>query len=371
MKILYLHNVHTHSEYANSIQVKSMCKAMASLGHEVILSAPAASSIDAGKKQECDGYSIVFRDTLKSKYSKYFSGKGISRVVENLNPDLIYLRTPLLLKQIPKDGVPVVMEIHNNRMHLGSRLLDRYWTKYIVRSAKKGFMRKIVCISDALSRYWIGKGIASSLIETYHDGFDETFYTTDISADTVRDKLRLPNDKVIVSYIGRLYENRGIDRVLCLAADYPLLQFVIVGGPNDQAVFYKQESKRQGIENIVFTGQVAHEATALYQQASDILLALWTKDVPTINYCSPLKVFEYMASGRTIVAHGFPTIKEVLTDEVNAILVEPESYSSLKQGLDRALSQNDKSRLGNNAREDAFTHYTWRIRAENILKGVE
>lgn len=371
MKILYLHNVHTHAEYANSIQVKSMCKAMASMGHEVILSVPAASDIDSGTEHRCDGYSIINRKAYKSRYSKYISGYSIADTITKTRPDLNYLRSPLLLKQVFKYSIPVVMELHNNRMHLGSRLLDRYWTKYIVRSAKKGFMRKIVCISDALTKYWIEQGISCSLVETHHDGFDDTLYSINASTETVRDKLGLPTDRVVVSYIGRLYENRGIDSVLRLAADYPHLQFVIVGGPNDQAVFYKQESKRQGIENIVFTGQVAHEATALYQQASDILLALWTKDVPTINYCSPLKVFEYMASGRTIVAHGFPTIKEVLTDEVNAILVEPESYSSLKQGLDRALKQNDLSRLGNKAREDAFTHYTWRIRAENILKGVE
>ena len=106
MKILYLHNVPTHSEYANSIQVKSMCKAMASMGHEVVLSVPAASDIDSGTEHRCDEYSIINRKAYKSRYSKYISGYSIADTITKTRPDLNYLRSPLLLKQVFKFSIP-------------------------------------------------------------------------------------------------------------------------------------------------------------------------------------------------------------------------------------------------------------------------
>jgi glycosyltransferase involved in cell wall biosynthesis len=60
-----------------------------------------------------------------------------------------------------------------------------------------------------------------------------------------------------------------------------------------------------------------------------VLLALWSKKVPTINYCSPLKIFEYMASGRIMVAHGFPTIKEVIKHNKNGLLARPDDFNDL------------------------------------------
>jgi len=125
-----------------------------------------------------------------------------------------------------------------------------------------------------------------------------------------------------------------------------------------------------GIDNISFIGQIPHKDTPKYLFASDILLALWSKDVPTINFCSPLKVFEYMASGRTIVAYGFPTIREVLNNKKNALLVEPESIEELKNAVDYALKE-DVSFLGRNARNDVFENYSWIDRAKRILENIK
>ena len=258
------------------------------------------------------------------------------------------------------------MELHNAAMHLGKKLLDRHWTNYLLRISKKDFIVKFVCISDALSRYWIDKGLPQERVETHHDAIDHLMYDNPLTKQEARVKADLPQDRFVVSYIGRLYENRGINDILELASCFTEQYFVVVGGPQDQSERFKNIAKEMGLKNIRFTGQVPHSDSPYYQYASDVLLALWSKDVPTINYCSPLKLFEYMASGRTIVAHGFPTIREVLKDGVNAIVIEPDSYESLEEGVERAIREKD-DKLGKKAREDVFEKYTWAKRAEEIL----
>ena len=74
--------------------------------------------------------------------------------------------------------------------------------------------------------------------------------------------------------------------------------------------------------------------------ASDILLALWSKKVLTINYCSPLKLFEYMASGRTIIAHDFITIKEVI-NEKNGYLIDRNDKNALTKEIKSLLNKSE------------------------------
>ena len=125
------------------------------------------------------------------------------------------------------------------------------------------------------------------------------------------------------------------------------------------------------INNIFFTGPVAHVKVASYLSKSDILLALWSSKVPTINYCSPLKVFEYMASNKLIVADGFITVKEVLTHKENAVLVEPDDYDSLQNAFKSILNDKDfYLSLGKKNCDLIKSTYNWERRSELILKNL-
>jgi glycosyltransferase involved in cell wall biosynthesis len=77
-----------------------------------------------------------------------------------------------------------------------------------------------------------------------------------------------------------------------------------------------------------------------------------------------------MASGKLILAHGFETIKEVLSDGVNAVIVEPDSFEDLCDKLDYILTNDDLQHLGDNARKIAFEKYSWDIRCGYIFKNI-
>ena len=124
------------------------------------------------------------------------------------------------------------------------------------------------------------------------------------------------------------------------------------------------------INNIIFTGPKPYTLISKYLFASDILLALWSKKVPTMNYCSPLKLFEYMASGKIILAHDFITIREVIDHKKTGYLVNPDNISFLINALRDILSDEKYLHMGINARKLVFNKYSWNKRAKLIIDKI-
>jgi len=371
MKILYIHNTGLDSESANVIQVKAMCKAIAKLGHELVLSIPGTNNKIYNNYFLIDNYKIAERNSnSKTRISKYLAGREIRNQVKVFKPDLLYIRSPLLLKFLCNLGLPIIMELHNDKLNMHNFILAKYWEFILFNAIKIGNIVKIVCISQALTDYWIHKGIPEDLIITAHDGVDIELYNQIIEPKIAREKLGLPVDKQIVSYIGRLYEDRNIIYIIKLAKLLPDVLFIVVGGPIYEAQKYREFANKEKLKNITFIGQIPHIQTPEYLYAADILLALWSYEVPTINYCSPLKIFEYMAAGRTILAQGFPTILEVLHNNENAIIAKPDSFQDLYDKLKYALDFPVNNYIGLNARSEVIANYTWEMRVSNIMNSI-
>jgi len=226
-------------------------------------------------------------------------------------------------------------------------------------------------ISEALSEYWKQKGVPSEKLFAWHDGFESSLFENHIDKNAAKSKLNLSIDKTIVTYTGGLYPNRDIENIVYLAKEFPDVDFLVIGGPEKNRLHFKQLSHEKKVSNINFMGFVEHNLIPQYLYASDILLALWSSKVPTINYCSPLKIFEYMAAGRTIVAHDFPTIREVLENEKDSILCEPDNFDSLKSALSKALLDQNASNYGKTARDKAFKLYSWDNRVTKLLEFMQ
>jgi glycosyltransferase involved in cell wall biosynthesis len=88
----------------------------------------------------------------------------------------------------------------------------------------------------------------------------------------------------------------------------------------------------------------------------------------TADYCSPLKMFEYMAAGRAILSSDLPVLHEVLNDK-NAVFCQPEVVSDWLPAFSAIIA--DKGRretLAGQARQDA-NQYSWQVRAQRALEG--
>jgi glycosyltransferase involved in cell wall biosynthesis len=138
-----------------------------------------------------------------------------------------------------------------------------------------------------------------------------------------RRQLNLP-EGLTVGFTGHIYPGRGADLLFELAKQMPQVNFLWVGGTPELVDFWRVKLTDAKMTNVTMTGFVKHEIIPLYQAASDILLMPYSRSISASSgqdiaeVINPMKMFEYMASGRTIVSADLPSIREVL-NEGNAV----------------------------------------------------
>ncbi|MFO7722730.1 MAG: glycosyltransferase [Bacteroidales bacterium] len=375
--ILYLHNAAIDSRAANLVQVVSMCSALAQAGYRVVLvlhsNDPARYPGNAVLQERygCDPrveLRLVHRK-IPRKLFRHLNHWWYRRIVLQEQPDLCFVRDPRYLRMVLKLGVPVILELHSTKLHLGSSLLDHVFRKQVVRGAAHRHCLKVITISKALNQFWTAAGIPGEKTLVLHDGVSSSMFDIRVSREEARATLNLPPEGKIVVYTGNLQANRGIRYILELAVSFPEITFLMVGGEPGHMLHYQAECEKNEIRNMRFEGHQPHPKIPLYLRAADILLAMWSSEVPTISYCSPLKVFEYMASGRPALFPGYPTILEVAEDGREAFIAPPDSPEGFKATLQHILDADPVTieRITGAAREKVLGQYSWKQRVKSII----
>jgi glycosyltransferase involved in cell wall biosynthesis len=196
------------------------------------------------------------------------------------------------------------------------------------------------------------------------NGVDRRSYD-EIAQVDARNRLNIPSDETLVVYTGHLFPDKGGETLVEAARGLDATIY-LVGGYPDDVDRVKRDAGNP--DNVVFTGFVDPSKIPLYQLAADVLVAPHTEDAPEI--LSPLKMFEYLAAERPIVASDWGTIREILTDNENALLFPCGDSDALRAAIERVLtSEGLADRLVTNARETAEYH-TWERRAERVLSFV-
>jgi glycosyltransferase involved in cell wall biosynthesis len=179
----------------------------------------------------------------------------------------------------------------------------------------------------------------------------------------------------VAGYTGHLYPGRGLGLLTELARRHPLIQFLWTGGREGDVAYWASRLEREGIRNVRLTGFIDNSRLPVYQAAADVLLMPYEQVIEgsgggnSAEYCSPMKMFEYMATGRAMISSDLPPLREVLDDQV-AVLCPPEDPDAWSAALDSLASDPDGlERLGANARKRAES-YTWIARQERVLGGL-
>jgi glycosyltransferase involved in cell wall biosynthesis len=229
-------------------------------------------------------------------------------------------------------------------------------------------LRGVFCISGALAEAYSDAGAPRELLHVLPDGVDLERFDSPLSKDEARRRLGLPLDPPILCHSGHLYPGRGGEEAIEALAGVPQAVLVMVGGRAEDIARLQALATRLGVaERVIFTGQVPNSAVPAYLWAADVLVMPYTSRTPTVRYMSPLKMFEYMASGRPIVATDFPVVREVLRDGETAMLVKPDSAQALREGFQRVLGNPELSRRVAAGARGAAQGYSWNARARTIL----
>jgi len=184
-----------------------------------------------------------------------------------------------------------------------------------------------------------------------------------------RQYLSLPLDKKIVVYTGHLYYWKGVDTLADAAKLLPddyLVYFV--GGTDADIVNFK--NKYGKINGVILAGYRAHMEIPYWQKSADVLILPNTaKEKISYYYTSPMKMFEYMASGTPIVATNIQSTTEILNND-NSLLVEPDSPIKLAEVIQQAVRDTDLAKkISKKAYLDVQKH-TWNKRAQRIYQFI-
>jgi glycosyltransferase involved in cell wall biosynthesis len=224
---------------------------------------------------------------------------------------------------------------------------------------------KMVCISNRLKTQWLQTGIDASKIFVAHDAVNLKKFNNSISKEKARAHLNLPSDRSLVVYTGSLLPGKGVDILIKSANRLPEVYFVIVGGHEDQIRSLKTMVQHN---NVIFSGFVNPRKVSIFQSAADILALPNSKGSVIDDVTSPMKLFEYMASGRPIVATDVPSVLEILKHEYNALISPMGDDEHLSQNIILLLHNAPLSqRLVNNNKHD-LSKYSWDARIQHFIK---
>lgn len=186
----------------------------------------------------------------------------------------------------------------------------------------------------------------------------------------------LPPANFVAGYFGHLYPGRGLEIIEAMSAAHPDVPFLVFGG--NEADLVRLRNRPHPI-NLHYRGYIPHAEAQATMLTCDVLLMPYQRSVSigvprqdTARWMSPMKMFEYMATGNAILSSDLPVINEVLQNERNALMIAPTDASAWIEALSRVKADHPlRAAIGTAAHEDYRSHYTWERRASAFLSAFK
>ena len=383
MRILYFADIRFPLERANGMQTMATCHALVERGHTVRLvvrpdtQTPARDPFAFYGLPHHDGL-IVERAPIagasvppfarRPGYLAFAAGRAAGRG----RADVIMTRdltTASLVLRLPMRA-PLVYESHGYAPDVAAALPDLLATAAPASAAKLSRLarREAFVWRHADGYVTITSGLRDELTRRF-GGRERVAVVPDGARVAAACTPRDPQAPFTVAYAGHLYAWKGVDILLDALALLPGVRALVVGGHDKEPDLarLRAQSAALGLDSrVTFTGQVPPAAVPERLAGADVLVLPNPASAISTHATSPLKLFEYMAAGRAIVASDLPAIREVLTHGENAVLVPPGDAAALANGI-RNLEHAavTRARLADAARA-AVTEYSWARRAERL-----
>jgi glycosyltransferase involved in cell wall biosynthesis len=387
MRVVYFADIRLPLERANGIQSMETCRALAEGGHDVSLVARPDTASPPRDPYEYYGMSRHERFRIEQApvagpmfarrmgYLAFALGRAMGRT----RADVVFTRdlgvAAMLLRMPPALCAPIIYESHGYAPDVAAEL------PRLVATAKPASARKLERLAARERFVWQRAAGYVTITASLADLLVERFGPRENLA-VVADGVRLPPDRrlvpppeggaPIIGYAGHLYAWKGVDVLLDAIARLPSVRGLIVGGHDRESDLARVRARaaQLGIaDRIEFTGLVAPPAVAAHLARAHVLVLPNLPTAISTRFTSPLKLFEYMAAGRPIVASDLPAIREVLRDGETALLVPAGQADALGRAIERLLANPDDAARLARAAFDAAADFTWERRAAR-LEGV-
>ena len=393
MHILYHHR--TAGDRVERVHIMGMVKAWRRMGHSVHISSPPGCSPQederAGAPEDSSGsgtplgtlQSLLKRlardappalfEAAELAYNAY-SLADVLRLVAHRRPDVIYERftansaAPTLVARLL--GIPIVQEVN---LLVGAGRFRPLVLEYLTRRIERWVLAHsalVVTVSNRFKDVLVEMGTPPEKVLVCPNAIDPRLF---VHLNTNPKPVFQQNKRgrrLVIGYVGSFIPYHRLD-LLVQAAERlkgltPPLRFLIVGEGAERARIERMVEAAWLGGRFQFTGRVPHEDVPAQIARMDIAV------MPGSNtWGSPVKLLEYMAMAKPVIAPRVPPIEEVIAHGRNGVLFEPGSLASLRQALELLIGDDKLRRdIGRQARLDVLERHTWHHNARRVLASL-
>ena len=359
MKISYIAASNLQSKAANAVHVVSMVEAYRASGVDIKAMVLVSNSPDIQGFNKTNEGSSLFNNILFSIWSTY----------KSRNADLIHTRSWMVAFFCSYIRVPTILELHD--FEAKRNVIIR---KVFHRIYKSINIIGIIYITKALKKdynYLSKKFDVNRKYMVRPDGANFPKEMHNFSSSLI------DNRKYNIGYAGHLYPGKGVEVLLGLAGHLKDDEHIhVIGGMKEDITFWTKKFNENNVsDKITFHGYYQHTYVHSFLEQMNVLLLPIQSRVTVYGgggniarYTSPLKMFEYMTSGTPIVASKLPVLQEILTHNVNSILVKYDNIQDWYKAIEKLRVDVSLSEfISKTAKEEMNQKYTWEIRVKNIL----
>ena len=380
MKILYLTSEDMRKEGGGKTHFFEVAKHLTDLGNELLILLPGYLPCDNKNYRLNIKYVPTFRKSIFAYlFYEFINIFYLSYYISKFKPDVIYSRQCLLDFMHPIIAwlfkVPYVME-KNGIMEdeFRSRGINEFIIKILKLSERVNLhlSRMIICVTDGIKREIFNRyKISENKMVVIPNGVNPKIFRP-LNKHDSRRKIGLSDDKFYVGFVGSFVVWQGID-VLIEAAkiikekDYKDILYLLVGDGEITNSLKKRVERYTLQSEVIFCGRVAYHNVPIYINACDVVVVPKKLRNESIGL-SPLKLYEYLACSKPVIATKIKGLVEVIQEGRCGYICEPDDAEDLADKIILAYSKREfLSQLGKNGRKLVEKRYTWRNTAKKII----
>lgn len=287
------------------------------------------------------------------------------RIISRERPDLLLVRKSFVVSSLlaaKLKRVPFVWEVNaplfEKEAFVERRILLPSLLKLLEVKTNE-WADALTVVTRSLKDHYVGRGVPAERIFVNPNGVDPDRFSPETSPDRIRKRCGLEG-KLVIGFSGGFKAWHGVDSFLdsvpALARYHPEVRFVLIGAAQTET--YASKIKPPYSDRVIFSGLVPYSEVPEWLAAMDILVAPY----PPMKffYFSPLKIFEYMAMAKPVVASRQGQLEELISDGENGFLFEPGNLEEMLEKMKRLLDDAAlRRRLGEEARRIIMENYTW------------
>jgi glycosyltransferase involved in cell wall biosynthesis len=298
----------------------------------------------------------------------------VSRVVKEFRPDFIYDRyvsysyAPMVVGR--RFGIPVVLEVNSPYSYQKQTFDEKIYFKKLLSVCEKCICRDashIITVSSPLKKFLVNVGVPAVQITVMPNGVDSEVFHPSIDGLEVKRRFGIEN-KIVIGFTGILRPWHGLDLLLDafhrISSAREDLHLLIVGDGPIRGDLENVVADRGLSSKVTITGRQPYDKVRLFVAAMDIAVS-----PRSTFYASPMKIIEYMAMGKGLIAPDTQNIRDIVAPEEDGILFVPLDSDDLAKKM-HILVDNTHLRktLGINARRKIETRYTWLGNADAVIR---